>query len=109
MHKNIYFGMEKKRYETRGVQERIPLDYRYFMWKLVDRLCMNIQVDYLQVFLSSYEKDSRGRITQKFVHSQEKPEYSAVYEFPFSKIKIEEKVYIIDDGENCTMLLAEEY
>lgn len=109
MHKDTYFGMEKKRYETRGIQSRIPIEYRFLLWLLVDELCQEMQADYLQVFQFTYEADGRGGVTQTITHSQEQPDYSMAYEFPMSEMGIEEKVYVIDNGECCTMLLAEEY
>ena len=109
MHKDTYFGMEKKRYETRGIQNRIPIEYRFLLWMLVDELCQEMQADYLQVFQFAYEADGRGGVTQTITHSQEQPDYSMAYEFPMSELGIEEKVYVIDNGECYTMLLAEEY
>lgn len=39
---------------------------------------------------------------------QEEPEFEKTYVFPMEE-PIYEKIFVIDDGEHSTMLLAEEY
>ncbi len=90
-----------QRYITRGVQAEIPLELQLFMWACIDR--MSEPKDYLQVFTF----ESVG-ILQKIVHKSEQPEYCMNYFIPYGK-PITEKVYVIDDGDHSTMLLAEEY
>lgn len=89
------------RYITKGVQENISLELQFFMWDCIDDL--SEPKDYLQVFNLSVV-DSLQRI----IHSTEEPEYKKEYLIP-SDNPITEKVYVIDDGDHCTMLLAEEY
>ena len=59
--------------------------------------------DYLQVF----ELKPVGCL-QSITHSSEEPEYHMEYLLPLDT-PIKEKLYIIDDGDHSTMLLASEY
>ena len=89
------------RYLTKGVQLEIPPELQIFMWECIDR--MPESKDYLQVFnLEALEG------VQRISHSSEEPEYKMEYLMP-SEAPITQKVYVIDDGDHSTMLLAEEY
>ncbi len=90
-----------KRYLTCGVDNAIPIELQLFLWNCVDGLPE--PRDYLQVF----ELSASGPM-QSIVHSSEEPEYRKVYMIP-SDAPITEKLYIIDDGDYSTMLLANEY
>lgn len=90
-----------EKYLTQGVNERIPLWLQLVMWRMIAEI--PTEKDYLQVFRL---KEENGE--QTIIHSQEQPEYSCTVTFKFSK-PITEKVFVIDDGDHCTMLLAEEY
>lgn len=92
---------DNSRYLTCGVDSAIPLELQLFLWECVDRLPE--PKDYLQVF----ELSPSGTM-QSIVHSSEAPEYRQVYLIP-SDAPITEKLYIIDDGDHSTMLLASEY
>ena len=46
--------------------------------------------------------------TQQVEHRQEVPEYKQIYHLK-STNPIDQKIFIIDEGEYATMLLAEEY
>ena len=92
---------QNKRFLTCGVDAVIPLDLQLFMWQCVDRLPATR--DYLQVF----ELSPSGPM-QVINYSSEEPEFKRVYLLP-SDSPINEKVYIIDDGDHTTMLLASEY
>ena len=91
-----------QRYLTRGVQTEIPFDLQMFMWYLINQLPE--PKDYLQVFRLSVSDNGN----QKIVHEQEEPEYRKEYDIDIEN-PITAKVYVIDDGDHCTMLLAEEY
>ena len=93
--------MSEKRYLTCGVDAAIPLDLQLFLWECVDR--MPAPKDYLQVF----ELSAAGPM-QSITHSSEEPEYRMTYLVP-SDAPITETLYIIDDGDHSTMLLANEY
>ena len=91
----------QNRYLTRGVQTEIPLELQIFMWECIDNLPE--PKDYLQVFNLS----DIGNI-QRITHTSEEPEYKMEYLIA-SDTPITAKVYVIDDGDHSTMLLAEEY
>lgn len=91
-----------QRYLTKGVQAEIPFELQLFMWALIAHL--SEPKDYLQVFrLSVSEKGN-----QHIVHEQEVPAYSREYDVRIDN-PINAKVYVIDDSDHSTMLLAEEY
>ena len=49
-------------------------------------------------------------MVQKIVHEQEVPKFRKEYYVPVCEGGVvDNKVYVIDDGDYCTMLLAEEY
>lgn len=91
-----------QRYLTRGVQADIPFELQLFMWGCIDRLPE--ERDYFQVF----KLEVIGGI-QRIHHFSEQPEYSMEYLLPTVTNPVTSKVYVIDDGDHSTMLLAEEY
>lgn len=93
-----------KRYITKGAEEKIPLLYMLLIWEAIDRGVGERRLDYLQIF-TFYVEDNR----QKIKHTQEKPRYERVFDCGEAETAINEKVYVIDDGEHQTMLLASEY
>ncbi len=92
---------DKSRYLTCGVDSTIPLELQLFLWECVER--MPAPKDYLQVF----ELSPSGSM-QSITHSSEEPNYRMEYLLPLDT-PIADKVYIIDDGDHSTMLLASEY
>lgn len=96
------FENNKPRYITRGIDIEIPFDVQLFMWQCVDS--MPEPKDYLQVFRLSVENDF-----QVINHTAEQPKYRMEYLLQTMLEPVTAKVYIIDDGDHCTMLLAEEY
>ena len=92
---------ENKKYITKGVSENVSLLLQLFMWQCIDDL--NIKKDYLQVF-----KCSLSGTKQKIEHIQEVPEYKKKYLLNADTIFIG-KIFVIDDDDHSTMLLAEEY
>ncbi len=89
------------RYLTRGVQSEIPPALQLFLWNCIDNLPE--PKDYFQVF-----ELSQSGCLQTIHHFSEQPEYHMHYCIP-EKHLISAKVYVIDDTEHSTMLLAEEY
>lgn len=96
------FEKNKGRYLTRGVNAEIPPELQLFMWQAIDQ--MPQPKDYLQVFRLSVENG-----LQVIHHSSEQPEFEMTYILAAADTAVTEKVYVIDDGEHCTMLLASEY
>ncbi|MGN1480581.1 DUF960 domain-containing protein [Porcipelethomonas sp.] len=93
--------MFTNRYITKGVQSEIPIVLQIFMWDCVT--AVPEPKDYLQIFRLS---ECNGK--QRIVHEQEVPEFKREYLLAFPN-PITAKVYVIDDGDHCTMLLADEY
>ena len=92
---------QNKRFSTRGVQAEIPIELQLFLWNCIDNLPE--ERDYFQVFAL---KEIDGK--QHIHHFSEQPEYSKEYQISTEK-PITAKVYVIDDTDHSTMLLAEEY
>lgn len=88
------------RYATRGVMENVNPVLLLFLWQLVD--AMPLPRDYLQVFKISKEGDQI-----KITHTQEIPAYRR--EYLLDAPVFVGKIYAIDDSEQSTMLLANEY
>ena len=92
---------QNKRFLTRGEQAEIPIELQLFLWNCIDQLPE--ERDYFQVFAL---KEIDGK--QHIHHFSEQPEYSKEYQISTEK-PITAKVYVIDDIDHSTMLLAEEY
>ena len=92
---------QNKRFLTKGVQAEIPIELQLFLWHCIDNLPE--ERDYFQVFAL---KEIDGK--QHIHHFSEQPEYSKEYQISTEE-PITAKVYVIDDIDHSTMLLAEEY
>ena len=93
---------ENRRYITKGVDSSVPLLTQLFIWECIDTL--DCPKDYLQVF-----KCSAYGGMQRIIHIQEQPEYRKEYLLKSDAPVFVGKIFAIDDGEQSTMLLAEEY
>lgn len=101
---------DKERYETKGINERMPLEYRILMWEMIREAGKTHKLDYLQVFEFSKKAGEGNVFRQRIVHKQECPAYREEMEISISgEVCVEGKVYVIDDGDYATMLWAEEY
>ncbi|WP_122646390.1 DUF960 domain-containing protein [Enterococcus mediterraneensis] len=95
----------KKRYLTKGINEKLPTEAQLLCWYLIDlRMRLKKPVDYLQIF--DFQVDTNGK--QVLIHRQEVPEYQYIY-YPTFEQLIRQKIWMIDDGDYYTMLLPEEY
>lgn len=96
------------KYITRGIQNELGADLQQILWKMIEnRLQESGTLDYLQVFnLSTLQKETQQ--WQKITHCQEVPPFTqeTVVNIQYP---IEAKVFIIDDVDHVTMLLASEY
>ena len=92
---------QNKRFLTRGVQAEIPMELQLFLWNCIDQLPE--ERDYFQVFKLDV---CNGK--QHIHHLSEQPEYSKEYTIDLAN-PVNQKVYVIDDIDHSTMLLAEEY
>ena len=92
----------EKRFMTIGVAERIPVWLQNLLWHLRDTMQVKPR-DYLQVFALTRSEDA-----QTIIHTQEQLDYRKVLTVPAADA-VTEKIYIIEDPDHVTMLLAEEY
>jgi len=95
------------RYITSGFQSTIPLATQLILFQMINNLKVVKHTDYLQVFTLSVE-NHEGRAVQKIVHTQEEPLVTNTYFFPLEPF-VSAKVFVIDDEDHHTFLLAEEY
>lgn len=103
------YKFDGKRYITRGVNENIPLDIQIIIWELIDNLVKNdVKTDYLQIVEISSFPSVEG-ISLILTHSQEVEPYKKKYEVRKYKESLNFRIYVIDDIEHCTMMLASEY
>lgn len=98
---------QNKRYITKGFQTTIPLTTQLILFHMLDGIKNTHHLDYLQVFELSIEHRN-GIDLQRIVLSQEKPARSKTTYFPLKEL-VTAKVFVIDDGDHHTFLLAEEY
>jgi len=98
-----------KRYITRGVSESISESLQLAVWNFIDLLKLkeNLELDYLQVFELRFIS-SNSTLNQEITHSQEVPPYKKIYLISTTN-PVNAKIYVIDDVDHSTMLLAEEY
>ncbi|WP_374789118.1 DUF960 family protein [Clostridium perfringens] len=98
---------KESRYITRGANEKLDLRLQLILWSMIYKLNEEIkELDYLQVF--KIRKCEEGIVIE---HSQEVPEYKEKYVLALNAVEVNEtiKVFVIDDDEYSTMMLAEEY
>ena len=90
------------KYLTKGINEKISLELQIFIWSIIEE--MPEPKDYLQIFKLTAISDG----IQKIIHCQEVPKYKAEY-IVITENAVNEKIYVIDDWDYSTMLLADEY
>ncbi|MEX1029120.1 MAG: DUF960 family protein [Paenibacillaceae bacterium] len=94
------------KYVTNGINNRVPKDLQQLLWKLVDTMKVTNK-DYMQLF--KVETINEFGIYKLIIrHSQEEPNYVKEHML-LTTSKLNENIYVIDDGPHSTMLLAEEY
>ena len=98
---------KESRYITKVANEKLDLRLQLIIWSMIDKLNEERnELDYLQVF--KIRKCEEGIVIE---HSQEVPEYKEKYVIDLENIEVNGniKVFVIDDYEYSTMMLAEEY
>lgn len=88
-------------YITQGVSLAIPPEMVLLVWYMIES--MPEPKDYLQVFELSAEAGK-----QKIIHRQEQPAYEQTHLLDWTE-PITVKLFVIDDDNHSTMLLASEY
>lgn len=99
---------DNPRYITKGFQHAIPLETQLILFYLLDSTKNTRELDYLQVFDLTVQTLNHNRNLQKIVHSQEQPKWSRTVYYPVKDF-VTTKVFVIDDGDHHTFLLADEY
>lgn len=97
---------DNPRYLSKGVNETVSIFVQMLLWDMIDEI--NISKDSFQIF-NLTPIDVNGVKVQKIVHTQEQPPYTRVVVLNNLTKPINEKIYVIDDGEHSTMILASEY
>ena len=93
---------QNKRLVTIGVCTEIPDILQVLMWKMAEEL---EDADYLQIFELMGTADG-----VLIIHRQEVPLYENIVKVNcVAELGFRKKVYIIDEEDYATMLLAEEY
>jgi len=92
-----------QRYLTRGVQQLVSIPLQITLWRIIET--MKTEVDYLQIFEVEQLPDNQIKI----IHKQEVPEYECMTITVGTMCTQQLKIFVIDDHEYSTMLLAEEY
>ena len=95
---------DNSRYLTKGINEEVPLNLQILLWSMIDSTL--IKKDYLQVFKINIINKNANLV--EITHTQEHPEHKKTIQ-AVAVIERDMKIFVIDDGENTTMLFAEEY
>ena len=90
------------KYLTKGVQSSVPGWLVILLWRLIEIMPVE-RKDYLQVF-----RLRRTGTGQHITHTQEQPPYQYDLDVPCTDA-MNAKIFVLDDGTNSTMLLADEY
>ena len=96
---------QNDRYITRGIKAEIPIEVQAAIWTAID--LMPDPKSYWQVF----NLEPLGEFIQNMTHAQEQPEYTVQVFVPLLLLSnpATAKIYVIDDGDHSTMMLASEY
>ena len=103
------YEFNRKKYITKGIAETLSPELQLFLFSCIDtmRIKTDGQLDYLQVF--RLETVTENNISLLYIrHEQEQPKCSMKYILSTDVI-INCKIFVIDDIDHVTMLLAEEY
>jgi len=95
-----------KKYVTNGIKQTVPDMIVMYLFHLIEarKAKTNIPMDYLQVIEIAKVNNAMLLIS----HKQEEPVYIETHLLNYN-LDLEAKVYVIDDIEYVTMLLASEY
>ena len=103
------YKFDSQKYITKGISENLPTTIQLFLFTCVEIMNDKTtgQLDYLQVFKLDTVGEGDTRMLH-IRHEQEQPDAKMDYVLPTGE-EVNCKVYIIDDIDYVTMLLAEEY
>jgi hypothetical protein len=92
---------------TERVQYEIGQLVQMYLWECIDRLKEQMTMDYLQIFDLKILPSGIQVVT----HSMEQPFYRQAHylvDMPIQSL-IQKKIFVIDEEQYVTMMLAEEY
>ena len=92
------------RYVTQGVNRQLSLDLQLMLWSMIDETAY--PRDELQVFqLKTLEET--GILIR---HTQEEPAYEkhVIFKIP-SPWALDDRIFVVDNGEYTVMMLSSEY
>lgn len=105
----ISYTFTADRYITKGINEDVPAVIVMYLWNLIEerKKDNSVSMDHLQVFeLHGEVQDNVNHLV--ITHRQEQPPYEKVYKLDHLA-KVRGKIFVIDDIDHVTMMLAEEY
>jgi len=98
---------KNNRYISRGANEALNMIQQLLLWNLIDSLEQRKKSDYLQIF--QFKRIHwNDKYNLMITHSREVPPYEKTYML-YPENPIDVKVYVIDDVDHSTMILASEY
>lgn len=105
------FKSKENRYLAKGVNEQVPKELQLYCWQLIDKKVdeAEIKLDYLQIF--EFNRDNQRQAIE-VIHRQEQQFSISYHEVKITEALADfqtEKLWVIDDSVNQTMLLPEEY
>ena len=102
------YKFDSHRYITRGVAAEIPLEIQLMLFESIEIMRDKVdELDWMQVMkLEGITKD--GVNVLRILHEQEMPEGQIEYYLP-CEFEGKQTVFVIDDVDHVTMLLASEY
>ena len=102
------YKFDSHRYITRGVAAEIPLDIQLMLFESIEVMRDKVEeLDWLQVMkLEGITKDDVSVL--RIVHVQEMPEGQVEY-YLACEFEGKQTVFVVDDVDHVTMLLASEY
>lgn len=99
------FRLTKQKCITKGIDERLPAVLVLYLFQLIDeKKKLAMPMDYLQIF----DLKSQGASMLLVIHRQEEPYYQKRHLISCN-LKMEDKIYVIDDGDYITMMRSNEY
>lgn len=101
---------DREKYITSHANEILPVVLQITMWQCIEKWRVSKRkLDYLQVFKLSIDRHD-DRLVQVIEHSQEQPKQHEIIRIECDGYEpINEKVYVIDDGNYSTMIMSSDY
>jgi hypothetical protein len=101
---------QENRYITCGIDENLAIELQNYLWTSIDiqTSLLKDETDYLQIFTFQKVGDYVLAVTQMQEQPPKMTTHYIEFKPEYEKI-LNEKIYVIDDGDHSTMLFAHEY